>query len=289
MDSQYKIIHPVKYLHDHLAQNIRPDGRQFLSFRPISVNVSSITQADSSAIFKIGNTTVICGIKAELSAPKAETPDKGFIIPNVELSPLCSPKFRPGPPSEEAQVISQLVEDILTNSATIDLRSLCICEDKLVWVLYCDLLCINYDGAVVDACTGALACALKSLTLPRVTYDPLNGNTCVQHEDRISLQIKTIPVSTTFAIFDGQLLIADPTDDEESLSLGKLIIVSDEEAICCVHKPGGIPVSKDLFIKSLEKSKRRAELVRSLINTAMITVVKNKSNILDENAMEISK
>lgn len=35
-----------------------------------------------------------------------------------------------------------------------------------------------------------------------------------------------------------QLLIADPTDDEESLSLGKLTIVSDEEAICCVHKPG---------------------------------------------------
>ena len=46
------------------AQDIRPDGRQFLSFRPISVNISSITHADSSAIFKIGNTTVVCGIKA---------------------------------------------------------------------------------------------------------------------------------------------------------------------------------------------------------------------------------
>lgn len=46
------------------AQDVRPDGRQFLSFRPISVNISSITHADSSAIFKIGNTTIVCGIKA---------------------------------------------------------------------------------------------------------------------------------------------------------------------------------------------------------------------------------
>ncbi|XP_047370891.1 exosome complex component RRP43-like isoform X2 [Vespa velutina] len=288
MDSQYKIIHPVKYLHDHLAQDIRPDGRQFLSFRPISVNVSSITQADSSAVFKIGNTTVICGIKAELATPKVETPDCGFIVPNVELSALCSPKFHPGPPSEEAQVISKLIEHILTNSAAVDLKKLCICEAKLVWVLYCDLLCINYDGAVVDACTGALATALKSLTLPRVTHDPNSGSTSVQHEDRIPFSVKALPVSTTFAIFDRQLLIADPTDDEESLSLGKLTIVSDEEAICYVHKPGGIPISQDLFIKSLAKSKGRADLVRTLINTAISTIEK-KFDSLDKNNMLLNK
>lgn len=274
MNSQYKIIHPVKYLHDHLAQDVRPDGREFLSFRPISVNVSSITQADSSAVFKIGNTTVICGIKAELATPKAETPNSGYIVPNVELSALCSPKFRPGPPSEEAQVISKLMENILYNSAAVDLKNLCICEAKLVWVLYCDLLCINYDGAVIDACTGALVTALKTLTLPRVIHDPDSGNTSVLYDDRISFPIKTLPVSTTFAIFNRQLLIADPTDDEESLSLAKLTIVLDEEAVCCIHKPGGIPVSQHLFIQSLAKSKRRADLVRSLINTAVLSMEK---------------
>lgn len=274
MDSQYKIIHPVKYLHDHLAQDVRPDGRQFLSFRPISVNVSSITQADSSAVFKIGNTTVICGIKAELAAPKADTPNCGYIVPNVELPGLCSPKFRPGPPSEKAQVISKLIENILINSAAVDLRDLCICEDKLVWVLYCDLLCINYDGAVIDACTGALATALKALTLPQVIHDPGSGQTSVKDENRVPFPVKTLPVSITFAIFDKQLLIADPTDDEESLSLGTLSIILDEEAICYIHKPGGIPVSQDLFIESLAKSKRRANLIRSLINTAISSVKK---------------
>ncbi|KAF7414169.1 hypothetical protein HZH68_002658 [Vespula germanica] len=284
MDSQYKIIHPVKYLHDHLAQDIRPDGRQFLSFRPISVNVSSITRADGSAVFKIGNTTVICGIKAELTTPKVETPDCGFIVPNVELPALCSPKFHPGPPTEEAQVITKLIEHILINSAAVDLKNLCIRKAKLVWVLYCDLLCINYDGAVIDACVGALATAFKCLTLPQVTYDPNNGNISVDRKYKIPFPVKALPVSTTFAIFDGQLLIADPTDDEESLSLGKLTIVSDEEAICCIHKPGGIPVSQDLFIKSLAKSKRRADLVRTLINTA-ISTTEEKFDSLDKNTI----
>lgn len=58
----YKIFFYEKS--DLQEQNIRPDGRKFSSFRPISINVSSIVQADSSAIFKLGDTTAVCGIKA---------------------------------------------------------------------------------------------------------------------------------------------------------------------------------------------------------------------------------
>ncbi|XP_076178085.1 exosome complex component RRP43 [Ptiloglossa arizonensis] len=271
MDTQYKIIHPVKYLQDHLTQGIRPDGRQFLSFRPISVNISSITHADSSSIFKIGNTTVVCGIKAELATPKTEFNECGYIIPNIELSPLCSPKFRPGPPSDQAQVISKTIENILKNSAAVDLKDLCICKGKLVWVLYCDLLCINYDGSVIDACIGALTGALNTLCLPEIVYNVTTENIFVHSTKKIQFPIKALPVSITFAVFDDQLLIADPTDEEESLCLGRLTIVMNEEKICCVHKPGGIPISHNLFSKCLAKSKKRAELVRSLINTATLS------------------
>ncbi|XP_060822604.1 exosome complex component RRP43-like [Bombus pascuorum] len=272
MDSQYKIIHPVKYLQDHLAQDIRPDGRQFLSFRPISVNISSITHADSSAIFKIGNTTVVCGIKAELAAPKAESPECGYIVPNIELPPLCSPKFRPGPPSDQAQVITKLVENILRNSAAIDLKDLCVYKGKLVWVLYCDLVCINYDGSIIDACIGALTATLSTLTLPETLYNVETGRVSVNSTKKIRFLVKALPVSITFAIFNDQLLVADPTDDEESLCLGRLTIVMNEEKICCIHKPGGIPISQDLFSKSLSKCKKRAELIRSLIDAAISTI-----------------
>ncbi|RLU14902.1 hypothetical protein DMN91_012789 [Ooceraea biroi] len=200
-----RTIHPVKYLQDHLEQSIRPDGRKFLSFRPVSVNVSSIVQADSSAIFKLGNTTAVCGIKAELATPKVDTPDHGYVVPNVELSPLCSSRFRPGPPGEQAQVLSKCIDVILNNSAALDLKDLCICKSKLVWVL--------------------------------------------------------------------QLLITDPTDDEEDLASGKFsIAIDDEDNFCYVHKPGGIPISANLFSKGLEMARTRAKSVRSVINAAISTL-----------------
>ncbi|XP_014483494.1 PREDICTED: exosome complex component RRP43-like [Dinoponera quadriceps] len=273
MDIQYKMIHPVKYLQDHSVQDIRPDGRKFLSFRPISINISSIVQADGSAIFKLGNTTVVCGIKAELTTPKIDTPECGYIVPNVELPPLCSPKFRPGPPSEQAQVISKLIDIILRNSTALDLTDLCICKRKLVWVLYCDILCLNYNGSVIDACTGALTAALKTLTLPVVNYNSETGVIVVHPKKRKPFVMRTLPVSTSFAMFEKQMLIADPTDEEESLSLGRLSIVIDsEEEICYVHKLGGVPISQNLFSKAVEIAKNRASLVRSLIHAAISTL-----------------
>lgn len=98
----------------------------------------------------------------ELATPKAEEPDLGFLITNVELPPLCHAKFRPGPPSDHAQVISNLVSDIIINSYCVDLKDLCIASDKLVWVLYCDMVCIDNDGSVVDACIIALLASLKT-------------------------------------------------------------------------------------------------------------------------------
>ncbi|CAH2000596.1 unnamed protein product [Acanthoscelides obtectus] len=162
MAEQYKSLHPVKYYRDYLSHNIRPDGRVFDTFRPVILNTGSIDTADGSALSKLGQTTVVCGIKAELCKPKAESPNKGFVVPNLDLPPLCSPKFRPGPPSDQAQVLSQLINDIIENSQCIDLTDLCIFPDKLAWCLYIDFICLDFDGSVVDACIIALVGALKT-------------------------------------------------------------------------------------------------------------------------------
>lgn len=97
-----------------------------------------------------------------MAKPKAEEPDLGFLVTNVELLPLCSSKFRPGPPSDHAQVVSNIVADIFTNSKSIDLTDLCIVPDKLAWVVYCDMVCLDNDGSVVDACIMTLITSLKS-------------------------------------------------------------------------------------------------------------------------------
>ena len=49
---------------NYIEKSVRSDGRSLLEFRPTIINRDSISKADGSALVKIGNTTVICGIKA---------------------------------------------------------------------------------------------------------------------------------------------------------------------------------------------------------------------------------
>lgn len=97
-----------------------------------------------------------------MATPKAEEPELGYLITNLELPPLCSSRYRPGPPSDQAQVTSYMVSDIIVNSKCVDLRDLCIVPDKLAWVVYCDIVCLDNDGSLVDACIIALMATLKT-------------------------------------------------------------------------------------------------------------------------------
>lgn len=197
-----RAIHPLKFYRDFLEHNIRPDGRELMQNRPVIINANSISTADGSSIVKIGDTTVICGIKAELATPKATDPEKGFIITNIELTPLCSSKFRPGPPAEEAQIYSQCLYDIVLNSGIMDFKELCITKEKLVWNLYCDLACLDHNGCVLDTSIIALIAALKSVSLPKVIFNSETGEIQVDEYERKLLTIKSIPIGASYIFFD---------------------------------------------------------------------------------------
>jgi len=269
MAKQYKSLHPTKYYRDYLTHDIRPDGRELDKYRPVIINANTVSTADGSAIVKIGNTSVICGIKAELCAPKAETPNEGFLIPNVELPPLCSPKFKPGPPSDQAQVASKILSDIIRNSKCIDLKDLCIAKEKLAWCLYADIVCLDHDGSLIDACLVALFTALKILTLPEVTYDAALDSKTVNLEERHPIKLHSMPISTTFAIFDDSMIMIDPTAEEEQLCTGAITIVIKNEELCSVLKPGGTPISDEKLSACIKQSVDKAKLLNTLMEYAV--------------------
>jgi len=62
----------------------------------------SLRKTEGSALVKIGDTEVIAGVKMSIDKPYEDTPDQGNLIVNVELLPLASPTFEPGPPDENA-------------------------------------------------------------------------------------------------------------------------------------------------------------------------------------------
>lgn len=110
----------------------------------LSSLAGSISTAPSSALIRLGSTTLVCGITLEIAPPEITTPNQGFLgelklafsvvspladltlaisVPNVDLPALCSPLFRPGPPSDEAQVLSTRLRDILIAFVSFSLLS----------------------------------------------------------------------------------------------------------------------------------------------------------------------
>nr|ACZ26287.1 putative exosome complex exonuclease [Mayetiola destructor] len=270
MAEQYKIIHPIKYYRNYIAHNIRPDGREFDIFRPIRINIKSIGSADGSAIVKLGNTTVICGIKAELTAPNVEEPQNGYLIPNIDLTPLCSPKYRSAASTDDAQVLTCHLNDIIRDSKWIDLKQLCIAKEKLVWILYCDITCIDYDGSILDASVVALCAALRSLMLPKVQYDIETNNYTVHQTERSPLELsENCPVSTTCMVFDEKSIFADPDAEEEELANTLITIASCDGELCLVNKAGGQSIAGQQFDECLKLALNREKSICKLISSIL--------------------
>lgn len=137
--------------------------------RPLKINASSLSHAHGSAMVRIGDTAVICGVRGELlpvsHIPQWRTPktaleresmttttdatdnkrrrkeegakemrDYDLLVPNIELATGCAPQFLPGvPPSTLAQTLSTRVYSLLHNSGMLD------AEDLKVWYTPPDL------------------------------------------------------------------------------------------------------------------------------------------------------
>ncbi|XP_026797542.3 exosome complex component RRP43 [Pangasianodon hypophthalmus] len=267
MAAGFKTAEPLEFHRSFLKENCRPDGRELGEFRPTTLNTGSISTADGSALVKIGNTTVVCGIKAELAVPAADAPDKGYIVPNVDLPPLCSSRFRPGPPGEQAQVASQFIADVIDDSNIIKKEDLCIEKSKLCWVLYCDIMCLDYDGNLLDACLITLLAALKNAQLPKVTINKETDLAEVDMQHKSHLQINKHPVASSFAVFDDEVIIVDPTTEEESLATALITAVTDEDdQLCAFHKPGGSSLSAEKLQDCISRAVTRNREINKLID-----------------------
>ncbi|TVY24435.1 Exosome complex component [Lachnellula hyalina] len=147
-------LSPHPYLLAHLQPTsdssipTRANGRVATQFRTPHINNGSLTHAEGSAVVRIGDTTVVCGIRAEIllannvagyrvdkssTAPSSkvgynEAKELDLLVPNIELATGCSPAFMPGqPPSTLAQSLSTRIYSLLHSSGLVD------GEDLRIW------------------------------------------------------------------------------------------------------------------------------------------------------------
>ncbi|XP_076037731.1 exosome complex component RRP43-like isoform X2 [Oratosquilla oratoria] len=260
----------IPLLRYFLERNERPDGRGLKEYRDMKVSVGTITTAEGSATVRMGNTSVVCGIKAEICMPTRQNPDKGFVIPNVELYPSCSPLFRAGPPGEKAMATSQFLMNTLQNSNVMELKDLGIIPYKYAWCLYCDIICLDYDGNLSDATLVALIAALQDLRLPGTTWDEDKELLEVQKERTIALTLKVFPVSTTFTIYSNDIQLVDPTAEDEEQGSGEVsVVMLDDGTVAATHKSGGHLLLSETLMEFIVIAKGRVKEVNETVRRAL--------------------
>ncbi|KAJ1552300.1 hypothetical protein HK405_011857 [Cladochytrium tenue] len=272
----FRRIHPQEFLRRFLAHRLRPDGRPPAAFREAHVSKGTLTSAHGSALVRFGDSTALCGIKAEVAVPPPDQPTLGYFggtgvceLPNVDFPPLCSPKFRGGPPSEFTQSVSEFIHQVTSQCNLVDLASLCIEPGRAVWVLYADIVFLNYEGNAVDVALTSLVAALQNTRLPKSKYYELEATVKVTSERTIPIVLGSTPIASTFSLFEGEEEpLADPTEEEESVQSGEVTVVVDADggSLCGVLKRGGGTLPVAALDSCVELAEGRARAVAKVLS-----------------------
>jgi exosome complex component RRP42 len=210
----------------------RIDGRSFDDIREIKIETGIVKdKAEGSALVKLGNSEVLCGVKVEVGAPFPDRPDSGVMMTGAELVPIAAPDFEMGRPGEEAIELARVVDRGIRESKMIDLEKLVIEKGEKVWIIYIDLHVLNHDGNLLDASTLAAVAALNTTWMPK--YDK-KTETVVREKD-MNLPISKLPVSFTFAKI-GKSIVLDPILDEEFAMDARLTVTVTDKHIHSMQK-----------------------------------------------------
>ncbi|KAL4230579.1 Exosome complex component RRP45 [Mactra antiquata] len=220
----------------------------------------------------IGDTRVMAQVSCQVVEPKQARPADGTLYINVELSPMACPSFEPGRLSDFGVEINRLLERCLKESRCIDTESLCIVAGEKVWEIRVDVHVINHDGNLVDGCSIAAIAAIAHFRRPDIT---VSGDEITIHpaseRDPVPLSVHHMPICVSFAFFEqGKYLLVDPTDKEEKVMDGRMIIgMNKHREICTLQITGQMLLLKDQVLRCSNIAVVKVTEITELIHKAL--------------------
>jgi len=259
----------IEYIVKLLKRGERIDNRGLLDYRPISVILNPIEKAEGSALVRLGKTQVLVGVKLDLGAPFRDRPNEGVLQVHAEFVPLASPSFEPGPPDENAIELARVVDRSIREPKVIKLDELVIEPERTVWVVYNDIYLVDHAGNAIDASMLASMLALATTKIPGLTKTEQGYRIDKKIKER-NLPISTLVATVTMAII-GDVIIVDPTLEEETISDSILTIAVDEkERVCGAQKKGEKGISRITLEKAvdiaIDKSKWLISYMKNVLN-----------------------
>lgn len=250
MAEEFRVLRPQEYHSQLVIKGSRADGRSLEDFRPIKLETDAIRTADASSLVKLGNTSLVCGCTAQLVKNEDCNEDDEPLKIKIELPPICSSPY--GNRTQiNAQLLTRTVKNILEDTRCIDNQQFYDDKSESHWSIDVEVICLNYDGCILDAALIAVLSALKSLRL---------------HDDLV--QLTTIPVTSSFALI-GERIICDPNLEEESVAQSTFSITADSTTKKNFHisKIGGKSLSSGGLLKCIGLASGRAEQVGPVIKS----------------------
>ncbi|KAJ6668794.1 hypothetical protein lerEdw1_012278 [Lerista edwardsae] len=258
-----------RFLLRAIEERKRLDGRQCYDYRNIRISFGA---DHGCCIVELGKTRVLGQVSCELVSPKPNRATEGILFFNLELSPMASPAFEPGRQSELLVKLNRLLERCLRNSKCIDTESLCVVAGEKVWQIRVDLHLLNHNGNIIDAASIAAIAALCHFRRPDVS---VQGEEVIlyTHEERdpVPLSIHHMPICVSFAFFqEGTYLLVDPSEQEERVMDGLLVIAMNKHReICTIQSSGGIMLLKDQVLRCSKITGVKVAEITELIQKAL--------------------
>ena len=272
MADVFRSLQLQQYHQLFLSERKRADGRSLRQFRDIDVTIGPVESADGSCCARFGNSSVICGSKLLIQAPEPGDPAAGLLEVTVKLPPnsLYKYKWSKDAYADEEQVMALQIRNILLSSKCVDLRQLVINPGSDVWLLSLEVICLDFDGSIMDVSVAAIMGCLMSTTVPVVLTkqeDSREGEHFTFTDERKPLHLNSFPISSTYAVMSPEITIADPTVEEEILSSGIVNIVIDhpDKRVVRLHKEHGIPVSEELVSELIDDAESRVDQVLKVL------------------------
>ncbi|PVV04012.1 hypothetical protein BB560_001500 [Smittium megazygosporum] len=273
-----------KFVNESLKKGFRVDGRGIYDLRNLKIDLGN---QYGSVEVQLGETRVHAKTSIELARPLPDRPSEGIFIISVDFSgpgSLQQGEKVSGPASGVAAgsdaegraaaqevAISRLLEKILKSTRVVDVESLCISVGEQVWRLRVDVHFLDYGGNYLDAGIIAAVSSLSHFRRPEVLKVG-ETTTIYSVEERapVPLSINNIPACLTFAYFENELLVLDPSYLEEKFMSGSIsIAINSNSELCCISKAGGIAIEPDTvnlcIVVAIEKAKFLIDAIRSAL------------------------
>ena len=239
------------FISDLLRKGERFDGRGFSEYRDLVIEANVVpAKAEGSALVRLGDTSIVAGVKVLVGEPYSDSPDQGVIMVTAEMSPIASPLFELGPPKEGAIELARVVDRGVRESGTVDTKKLCIEEGKKVYMVFADVYPMEYDGNLIDASSIAVNAALLTTKYSEMKWE---DDKAVKTGKMLQLPLNNMAIEHTVSKIDESLVI-DPTLKEEFVQDCRITMAVDKESkFTAIQKGGGAgPMSLELVEKAMD-------------------------------------